>query len=327
MGIKFFIKFIFSQAKVNETLKFANRLKVKNEVEEQLKNLTVNNNGSSAQKKSNKQSGGASSSSSQATPFSYASLFSDAEKFHKVGENYKTDAYKITPSTMTLLGEHLKRTGSNIVTRFPPEPSGILHIGHVKAINLDFGLAKHFSGGKTYLRFDDTNPETEEQRFMDEITSNVEWLGYSPYQITHSSDYFDKLHECALKMIRLNLAYVCHMTKDQLKDRDIGESPYRNRSVEENLAIFEQMRQGAFNEGEATLRLKFTMDDGKVDPVAYRINYTAHPRTGNKWCIYPSYDFSHPVVDSLEDITHSMCSKEFQSHRYLGVDFFFGFFL
>lgn len=234
--------------------------------------------------------------------------------FHAIGENYKTDGYVITPNTMKLLTEHAKRVNGRVKTRFPPEPNGILHIGHAKAININFGYAEAH-GGDCYLRYDDTNPEKEEERFVHGIRDMVEWLGYKPYKITYSSDYFDQLYELAILLIKKGLAYVCHQKPEELKGFDPPPSPWRNRSIEENLNLFQTMKSGQMAEGEATLRMKFTMEEGKIDPVAYRIKMSPHHRTGNKWCIYPTYDFTHCLVDSIENITHSLCTKEFQSRR------------
>uniref|UniRef100_A0A0R3S373 glutamine--tRNA ligase n=1 Tax=Elaeophora elaphi TaxID=1147741 RepID=A0A0R3S373_9BILA len=234
--------------------------------------------------------------------------------FHKVGENYKTAGYVITPNTMELLRKHVEAVEGKVVTRFPPEPNGILHIGHAKAINIDFGYAKAHNG-ICYLRFDDTNPEKEEEKFAKSIVEMVEWLGYKPYKITYSSDYFDQLYEWAVIMIKKGLAYVCHQAVDEIRGFEVTMSPWRDRPVEESLQLFEDMRRGKFEEGEATLRLKTTLEEGKVDPIAYRIKYYPHHRTGNKWCVYPTYDFTHCLCDSLENITHSLCTKEFQSRR------------
>ena len=291
---------------VFKDLKFADRLIVKNHVDEFMKTqpLADAKAQSSAVKKEKRVQ-------------TYEQLFEDKSKFHLPGENYKTDGYKITDTTMQHMKEHLKRTGVRYVTRFPPEPNGMLHIGHSKAILLDFGLAKYFNG-HCYLRFDDTNPEKEEKRFMDEIISIVDWFGFTPYKITHSSDYFDKIYDYAVQLIKKDLAYVCHMTKEEVRDavtEKRPDSPWRSRPWSESLEIFEQMRGGKFEEGKATLRLKYTMPDGKKDPVIYRIMFTPHPKTGKKWCIYPAYDFAHCLCDSIEDISHSMCSKEFQTHR------------
>ena len=201
-----------------------------------------------------------------------------------------------------------------VVIRFPPEPNGILHIGHAKAININFGYAKAY-GGICILRYDDTNPEKEEERFVTGIKDMVQWLGYVPDKITYSSDYFEKLHDFALKLIQSGLAYVCHQRPEEVKGYDAPPSPWRDRPVEESLKLFADMRKGKVDEGAATLRMKTTLEEGKQDPVAYRIKFVPHHRTGNKWCIYPTYDFTHCLCDSLEHITHSLCTKEFQSRR------------
>ncbi|KHJ45111.1 glutamine--tRNA ligase [Trichuris suis] len=251
--------------------------------------------------------------------------------FHKPGENYKTEGYVITPNTMRLLEDHLKATGGKVVTRFPPEPNGILHIGHAKAINIDFGYAKvgiqickepitigahaQAHGGVCYLRYDDTNPEKEEERYFKAIIDMVEWLGYKPFKVTHSSDYFDRLYELAVELIKRGHAYVCHQKADEIKGYNPPPSPWRDRPIEESLSLFEDMKNGLFDEGGATLRMKVTLEEGKVDPVAYRIKYVPHHRSGNKWCIYPTYDYTHCLCDSIENVTHSLCTKEFQSRR------------
>ncbi|XP_071448775.1 probable glutamine--tRNA ligase [Hetaerina americana] len=234
--------------------------------------------------------------------------------FHKPGQNFETEGYVITPMTSKLLAEHLKATGGKVVTRFPPEPNGILHIGHAKAININFGYALA-TGGKCYLRYDDTNPEKEEERFYKGIIDMVQWLGFKPDGVTHSSDYFDQLYEWAVILIRKGLAYVCHQKPEEIKGFDPPPSPWRERPVEESLTLFEDMKNGKLDEGEATLRLKLTLEEGKQDPVAYRIKFIPHHRSGNKWCIYPTYDYTHCLCDSIENISHSLCTKEFQSRR------------
>ncbi|KAK3753996.1 hypothetical protein QZH41_009249 [Actinostola sp. cb2023] len=241
-------------------------------------------------------------------------LTGEFAKFHQPGENFKTPGYVITPKTMKLLQEHLTRTGGRIQTRFPPEPNGILHIGHAKAINVSFGYAKAHNG-VCYLRYDDTNPEKEEERFFKGILEMVEWLGFKPWKITHASDNFQKLYECAVELIKRDLAYICHQEFEEIKGFDPPPSPWSNRPIEESLRLFEDMKKGKIEEGKATLRMRTTLEDGKVDPVAYRIKFTPHHRTGDKWCIYPTYDFTHCLCDSIEDITHSLCTKEFQSRR------------
>ncbi|KAF7391735.1 hypothetical protein HZH68_011278 [Vespula germanica] len=234
--------------------------------------------------------------------------------FHKPGENYKTEGYVVTPNTHKLLQEHLKITDGKVRTRFPPEPNGILHIGHAKAININFGYAA-VHDGLCYLRYDDTNPEKEEEKFFTGIRDMVEWLGYKPAKITHSSDYFMQLYNWAVKLIKKGFAYVCHQSNKDIRGFNPPPSPWRDRPIEENLQLFEDMKDGLFEEGEATLRMKVTLEEGKQDPVAYRIKYLPHHRTGNQWCIYPTYDFTHCLCDSIENITHSLCTKEFQSRR------------
>ncbi|XP_011203729.2 probable glutamine--tRNA ligase [Bactrocera dorsalis] len=243
-----------------------------------------------------------------------AELMKTKVHLHAPGENYKTDGYVVTEHTERLLKEHLKNTGGRVQTRFPPEPNGILHIGHAKAININFGYAAS-KGGICYLRYDDTNPEKEEEKFFVGIRDMVEWLGYKPYKVTHSSDNFQQLYDWALVLIRKGLAYVCHQTADEMKGFNPKPSPWRERPIEESLQLFEDMKNGKIDEGAATLRLKLTLEEGKMDPVAYRIKFIPHHRTGNDWCIYPTYDYTHCLCDSIENITHSLCTKEFQSRR------------
>lgn len=243
-----------------------------------------------------------------------SSLFGEASKFHKPGENYLTPAYVVTPKTMTLLKEHLERTGGRVQTRFPPEPNGILHIGHAKAINFNFGYARAHNG-VCYLRYDDTNPEKEEEKFFTGILDMVRWLGFEPWKITHASDNFGKLYDFAVDLIKRGQAYVCHQQYEEIKGHNPPPSPWRDRPIEESLRLFEDMRKGKIDEGAATLRMRTTLEDGKMDPVAYRIKFTPHHRTGDEWCIYPTYDFTHCLCDSVEDISHSLCTKEFQSRR------------
>jgi glutaminyl-tRNA synthetase len=212
----------------------------------------------------------------------------------------------------------------NVHTRFPPEPNGYLHIGHAKSICLNFGLAKEF-GGQTNLRFDDTNPEKEEQEYVDSIITDARWLGADwGDRMFYASDYFDQLHTWAVQLIKAGKAYVDDLGAEEVRKyrgtlTEPGkESPYRNRSVEENLELFERMRQGEFPDGSRTLRAKIDMASPNLnmrDPVMYRILHAAHHRTGDKWCIYPMYDFAHGQSDSLEQITHSICTLEFEDHR------------
>ncbi|XP_038054091.1 glutamine--tRNA ligase-like, partial [Patiria miniata] len=241
-------------------------------------------------------------------------LMGEAVKFHKPGENYKTDGYVVTPKTMEILKQHLELTGGQVRSRFPPEPNGILHIGHAKAINFNFGYARAH-GGITFLRYDDTNPEKEEEKFFTAILDMVRWLGYEPYQVTHASDYFQELYDLAVDLIRRDLAYICHMRPEEIKGYNNPDSPWRDRPIEESLKLFDDMRRGKIAEGDAVLRMKHTLAEGKKDPVAYRIKFTPHHRSKDKWCIYPTYDYTHCLCDSLEHITHSLCTKEFQSRR------------
>lgn len=240
--------------------------------------------------------------------------FRTAPQFHKPGENFTTDGYVVTPNTKKLLAKHLEETGGQVRTRFPPEPNGILHIGHAKAININFGFAKAHNG-ICFLRLDDTNPEAEKDEFVKSIAEMVKWLGYQPYKVTYSSDYFDQLHAYAADLIKRGLAYVCHQKPHELRGFDPPPSPWRDRPINESLILFNDMRMGKFDEGTASLRMKFTMEEGKQDPVAYRIKFVPHHRTGDKWCIYPTYDFAHCLCDSIENITHSLCTKEFQNRR------------
>jgi len=243
-----------------------------------------------------------------------AELMKNKVHFHAPGGNHTTDGYIVTPDTEQLLKKHLSRTKGQVRTRFPPEPNGILHIGHAKAININFGYAKAHDG-ITFLRYDDTNPEKEEEKFFTGILDMVTWLGYTPYKITHSSDYFHQLYEMAVLLIKKDLAYVCHQKLEDIRGFNPPPSPWRTRPIKESLALFEDMKNGKYEEGEATLRMKLTLEEGKQDPVAYRIKYVAHHRTGSEWCIYPTYDYTHCLCDSIEDITHSLCTKEFQARR------------
>jgi len=209
-------------------------------------------------------------------------------------------------------------------TRFPPEPNGYLHIGHAKSICLNFGLAAEF-GGKTNLRFDDTNPCKEETEYVDSIIDNVHWLGFDwEDRCFYASDYFDQLYDCAVQLIKAGKAYVCDLTAEEVRKSrgsltEPGKvSPYRNRSVEENLDLFERMRAGEFPDGARTLRAKIDMASANLnlrDPVMYRILHAEHHRTGDKWCIYPMYDYAHGQSDSIERVTHSICTLEFEDHR------------
>ena len=213
--------------------------------------------------------------------------------------------------------------GGRVQTRFPPEPNGYLHIGHAKAICLDFGLADEF-GGKTNLRFDDTNPQKEETEYVDSIMEDVKWLGFHWDGLFHASDYFDQLYEWGVQLVKAGKAYVDDLSADEIRayrgtlTKPGEDSPYRNRSAEENLNLFERMRAGEFPDGSRVLRAKIDMASPNLnmrDPVMYRILHAEHHRTGNKWCIYPMYDYAHGQSDSLERVTHSMCTLEFEDHR------------
>jgi glutaminyl-tRNA synthetase len=212
-----------------------------------------------------------------------------------------------------------------IVTRFPPEPNGYLHIGHAKSICLNFGIATEHPKARCHLRFDDTNPTKEEQEYVDSIKDNLKWLGFDwGEHLYFASDYFDKLYEFGEHLIKEGKAYVCDLTADEIREArgtltEPGtNSPYRDRSPEENLDLFRRMRDGEFTDGSRVLRAKIDMASGNInmrDPVLYRILRATHHRTGDKWCIYPMYDYTHPISDALENITHSLCTLEFADHR------------
>jgi glutaminyl-tRNA synthetase len=216
------------------------------------------------------------------------------------------------------------KNDGKVITRFPPEPNGYLHIGHAKSICLNFGLAQEFNG-RCNLRFDDTNPSKEEQEYVDSIMEDVRWLGFDwGDHLYYASDYFDKLYEFAEDLIRKGKAFVCDLTFEQMREyrgtlTEPGkDSPYRNRTVEENLDLFHRMRAGEFSDGTKTLRAKIDMSSGNVnmrDPVMYRIKHEDHHRSGSKWCIYPMYDYTHGESDSIEGITHSICTMEYEDHR------------
>ena len=212
----------------------------------------------------------------------------------------------------------------HVQTRFPPEPNGYLHIGHAKSILLNYGLAQKY-GGKFNLRFDDTNPTKEKTEFVESIMDDVKWLGADfENRLFFASNYFDQMYECAVFLIKKGKAFVCDLTADQIREyrgdftTPGKESPYRNRSVEENLALFEEMKEGKYRDGEKVLRAKIDMASPNInmrDPVIYRVARMSHHNTGDKWCIYPMYDFAHPIEDAIEHITHSICTLEFEDHR------------
>lgn len=237
----------------------------------------------------------------------------DVLRLHKPGQNKQKNEQ--------IMQAHLKATGGKVITRFPPEPNGFLHAGHAKAINLNFRYAEAHNG-HCYLRFDDTNPEAEEEVYFRSIRESVEWLGFKPWKVTHASDYFDELYAYAVELIKRGKAYICHMTPEEIKisrggdNKDLPrtDSPWRNRPIDESLRLFDEMRCGLHAEGSAVLRMKQDMQSANPfmwDLVAYRIIKKPHVRTGDKWVIYPTYDFTHCLNDSLENITHSLCTTEF----------------
>ena len=227
---------------------------------------------------------------------------------------------------LTIVAEDMKtgKFGGRLMTRFPPEPNGYLHIGHAKSICLNFGLAQKF-GGVCNFRFDDTNPSKEEVEYVDSIKEDVRWLGFDwSDRLYYASDYFDKLYDYAVQLIREGKAYVCDLSAEQIREfrgtltAPGKDSPYRNRSVDENLVLFERMRAGEFEDGSRVLRAKIDMASGNInmrDPVMYRIKKESHHRTGDKWCIYPMYDYAHGISDSIEGVTHSICTMEYEDHR------------
>ena len=212
----------------------------------------------------------------------------------------------------------------HVCTRFPPEPNGYLHIGHAKSILLNYGLAKKYNG-TFHMRFDDTNPTKEKVEFVDSIKEDIQWLGADwEDHLYFASDYFEQMYECAVKLIKKGKAYVCDLTPEEIREyrgtlTEPGKnSPYRERSVEENLELFEAMKDGKFKDGEKVLRAKIDMASPNInmrDPIIYRVAHMTHHNTGDKWCIYPMYDFAHPIEDAIEHITHSICTLEFEDHR------------
>ncbi|KAJ3692027.1 hypothetical protein LUZ60_012377 [Juncus effusus] len=249
------------------------------------------------------------------------SIFPQPEENYKVHTEifYSDGSIWRCHNSKELLEKHLKFTGGKVLTRFPPEPNGYLHIGHAKAMFIDFGLAKE-RGGSCYLRFDDTNPEAEKTEYIDHIKEIVGWMGWEPFKITYTSDYFQNLYDLAVELIKKGLAYVDHQTGEEIKEyrEKKMNSPWRDRPITESLKLFDDMKRGLIEEGKATLRMKQDMQsDNKnmYDLIAYRIKFTRHPHAGDKWCIYPSYDYAHCIVDSLENITHSLCTLEFEIRR------------
>ena len=238
----------------------------------------------------------------------------------------ETENEELKPSNFIhdFIDEDLKEgVYKKVQTRFPPEPNGYLHIGHAKAICIDFGTAEKY-GGKCNLRLDDTNPTKEDVEYVDAIKSDIEWLGFKWENVYFASDYFDFIYECALRLIDKGLAYVDESSAEEIKENrgtltEAGkESPYRNRPIEENKDLFERMTKGEFEEGAMVLRAKIDMSSSNLnmrDPIIYRILKAHHHRTGDKWCVYPMYDFAHPLSDAKEGVTHSLCSLEFENHR------------
>ncbi|KAL0380778.1 UNVERIFIED_CONTAM: Glutamine--tRNA ligase, cytoplasmic [Sesamum angustifolium] len=244
-------------------------------------------------------------SEEEINPFS---IFPSPEQNFKVHtEIYFSDRPVLRAcNSKEILDKHLKVTGGKVFTRFPPEPNGYLHIGHAKAMFVDFGLAKE-RGGCCYLRYDDTNPEAEKKEYIDHIEEIVGWMGWEPFKITYTSDYFQELYELAVELIRRGHAYVDHQTPDEIKEyrEKKMNSPWRDRPIEESLKLFDDMKNGMIEEGKATLRMKQDMQSDNFnmyDLIAYRIKFTPHPHAGDKWCIYPSYDYAHCIVDSLENV-------------------------
>ncbi|KAL0446863.1 UNVERIFIED_CONTAM: Glutamine--tRNA ligase [Sesamum latifolium] len=257
-------------------------------------------------------------SEEEINPFS---IFPSPEENFKVHtEIYFSDRPVLRAcNSKEILEKHLKVAGGKVFTRFPPEPNGYLHIGHAKAMFVDFGLAKE-RGGCCYLRYDDTNPEAEKKEYIDHIEEIVGWMGWEPFKITYTSNYFQELYELAVELIRRGHAYADHQTPDEIKEyrEKKMNSPWRDRPIEESLKLFDDMKRGMIEEGKATLRMKQDMQSDNFnmyDLIAYRIKFTPHPHAGDKWCIYPSYDYAHCIVDSLENVTHSLCTLEFETRR------------
>eukprot|EP00210_Caulerpa_lentillifera_P001376 g1324.t1 len=319
--------------KVAAALKFADGTTVRRIFEEKITNLLGPKTeadlvASSSKKKKTK---GSKTSENQATkqveeacsaaaedPFAFFALPKDNHQVHTT-VHFSNGTKMHISNSEEQLKQHLVSTGGKFVTRFPPEPNGYLHIGHAKAMFIDFGLAERYNG-VCYLRFDDTNPEAEEVEFISHIQEIVSWLGWKPWKVTHSSEYFPQLHALAVQMIKSGHAYVCHQSSEEIKKfrQERQGSPWRDRPIEESLKLFDDMRRGLIEEGEATLRMKQDPKNenfNMFDLIAYRIKFTPHPHVGDQWCIYPSYDFTHCIVDSLENISHSLCTLEFEPRR------------
>lgn len=246
-----------------------------------------------------------------------------AEEIKNIVEKEESSSNFIHTFVTQDIAEGGQYYGKKVHTRFPPEPNGYLHIGHAKAICIDFGTAEKFDG-LCNLRMDDTNPTKEDVEYVDAIKEDISWLGFSwGDRFYYASQYFDQMYEAAVELIKKGLAYVCELNAEQMREYrgDLStpaKSPYRDRPIEESLELFERMKNGEFEDGKMTLRAKIDLASGNFnmrDPVIYRINRITHHRTGDKWCIYPMYDFAHPIEDALENITHSLCSLEFEDHR------------
>lgn len=301
-----------------EALRWADGGKIKDAVESAYLNLLGPKDERDAPQKKKKESKPVEKKKVEEKVADLSKTFFEGElgKLHKPGGNKQ-----IKPE---LMQEHLKATGKKVVTRFPPEPNGYLHIGHAKAINVNFGYAKAH-GGVTYLRYDDTNPEAEEEKYFVSILETIRWLGFEPFKITYSSDYFQQLFDLAVRLIKKGLAYTCQCSGEEINacrgGKDHGERracEHRDRPIEESLDQFMKMKEGRYKEGEITLRMKMDLTHGNPqfwDLIAYRVMYTPHFRTHDTWCIYPTYDFTHCLVDSFENITHSLCTTEFRQSR------------
>ncbi|RGB44186.1 tRNA synthetases class I, catalytic domain-containing protein [Rhizophagus diaphanus] len=317
---------LLAQARQIPELKWANGVTVKEELEKQVAALigpkderdmtSKGKKKDTDKKKSDVKVSGSNSNKSEQNTVPNMFLEGELAKLHKPGGNPQ-----IKPE---LMKQHLKETGGKVLTRFPPEPNGFLHIGHAKAINVNFGYARAHNG-LCYLRYDDTNPEAEEEIYFTSIKETIEWLGFTPWKITYSSDYFDSLYELAVELIKRDKAYVCSCTPEEMHEMRGGddggerrECVHRNRPIEESLTEFEKMKEGRYKEGQVTLRMKMDMQSGNPqfwDLVAYRVLNTPHHRTGDTWCVYPTYDYTHCLCDSFENITHSLCTLEFRMSR------------
>ncbi|EGO27801.1 hypothetical protein SERLADRAFT_414058 [Serpula lacrymans var. lacrymans S7.9] len=314
-----------SGLKATPELRWANPLEMKNAVEKAFTEKFGTREVGKPKGKEPKKEGSAKPKAAATETASLASTSTNTRKsvfeegflgaLHKPGENTQIHPH--------LREQHLASTNGLVFTRFPPEPNGFLHIGHSKAIFVNFGYAAHH-GGKCYLRYDDTNPEKEEARYFESILETVRWLGYEPWKITYSSDYFDQLYDLAVELIKRDKAYVCHCSQEEIK-ANRGEKvsapkacAHRARPVEESLIEFEKMKNGHYRPKEANLRMKQDLTDGNPqmwDLTAYRVLDATHHRTGDKWKIYPTYDFTHCLVDSFENISHSLCTVEFIASR------------